>query len=156
MPVIAFVTPGPGNYIEPLREVLPHTDVFVPNNDEAALILGEADPVRQARAFHEMGAKRVVITQGERGVVSISNENQVKMGSYPVTFMDGTGGGDAFNAGYIVGLLEGRSELDCLKLASAVGASCVRAVGTTVGVFQRHEADEFLARHEIGIEPLNA
>lgn len=152
--ILDVVTPGPGDYVEPLREVLPHTDVFVPNVDEAALILGETDPVRQAQAFHQMGAARVVITQGEHGLVSISNENQVKMGSYPVEFMDGTGGGDAFNAGYIVGLLEGRSEIDCLKLASAAGASCVRAVGATAGVFQRPEADEFLSRHEIAIEPL--
>ena len=68
----------------------------------------------------------------------------VRLGTYPVSFVDGSGGGDAFNAGYIVGLLEGRSELDCLKLASAVGASCVRAVGTTAGVFTRAEAEEFV------------
>ncbi len=152
--ILDVVTPGPGDYVEPLRKVLPHTDVFVPNTDEAALILGETDPIRQARIFHEMGAKRVVITQGEHGLVSVSNENQVKMGAYPVEFMDATGGGDAFNAGYIVGLLENRSEIDCLKLASAVGASCVRAVGTTAGVFNRHEAEEFLLRHPVVIEPL--
>jgi sugar/nucleoside kinase (ribokinase family) len=71
-----------------------------------------------------------------------------------VDFVDGSGGGDAFNAGYIVGLLEDRSELDCLKLASAVGASCVRAVGTTAGVFDRSEAEEFLRRHELAVETL--
>jgi sugar/nucleoside kinase (ribokinase family) len=76
------------------------------------------------------------------------------MGSFPVTFVDGTGGGDAFNAGYIVGLLEGKPELDCLTLASAVGASCVRQVGATPGVFRRHEADEFLARHSVPIDRL--
>ena len=64
----------------------------------------------------------------------------------PISFVDGSGGGDAFNAGYIVGLLEGRSELDCLKLASAVGASCVRSVGTTAGVFTRAEAEDFVRR----------
>ena len=72
----------------------------------------------------------------------------------PIPFVDGSGGGDAFNAGYIVGLLEGRSELDCLKLASAVGASCVRAVGTTAGVFTRAEAEEFIGRHELAVEPI--
>jgi sugar/nucleoside kinase (ribokinase family) len=132
--------------------VLPYTDVFKPNNDEAALILGEHDPIRQARAFREMGARRVVVTMGDGGLVSLSEENEVRMGAFPVPFVDGTGGGDAFNAGYIVGLLEGKSEMDCLTLASAVGASCVRQVGATAGVFRREEADEFLARHEIPIE----
>src|SRR5204862_404475 len=37
--LLDVATPGPGNYLEPLRTVLPHTDVFVPNTDEAALIL---------------------------------------------------------------------------------------------------------------------
>jgi sugar/nucleoside kinase (ribokinase family) len=152
--VLDVATPGPGNYLEPLRTVLPHTDVFVPNTDEAALILGEDDPVRQARIFHDMGARRVVITRGEHGVISVSDEQRLKVGAYPVDFVDGSGGGDAFNAGYIVGLLEDRSELDCLRLASAVGASCVRAVGTTAGVFDRSETADFLRRHELAVETL--
>ena len=152
--ILDVVTPGEGDYIEPLRKVLPSTDVFVPNTDEAALILGETDPVRQARAFRDMGARRVVVTMGDRGLVSLSDENEVRIGSFPVTFVDGTGGGDAFNAGYIVGLLEGKSELECLTLASAVGASCVRKVGATPGVFRRDELDDFLARHSVPIERL--
>ncbi len=78
----------------------------------------------------------------------------MKIGAYQMPFVDGSGGGDAFNAGYILGLLENRSELDSLKLASAVGASCVRAVGTTAGVFTRDEADEFTRRNELTVEPI--
>jgi len=153
--VLDVATPGPGNYLEPLKIVLPHTDVFVPNADEAELILGETDPARQARIFHDLGARRVVITRGEMGVVSVSESLRVQLDTYPIAFVDGSGGGDAFNAGYIAGLLEGRSELDCLKLASAVGASCVRAVGTTAGVFSRAEAEEFVGRHELTVEPIS-
>jgi sugar/nucleoside kinase (ribokinase family) len=153
--LLDVATPGPGSYLEPLKTVLPHTDIFVPNTDEAELILGEHDPVRQALAFHEMGAARVVITRGEHGVISVSDDLRVKLGTYPISFVDGSGGGDAFNAGYIVGLLEGRSELECLKLASAVGASCVRAVGTTAGVFTRAEAEEFVSTHQLSVETIS-
>jgi sugar/nucleoside kinase (ribokinase family) len=128
--------------------------VFVPNTDEAQLILGVSDPVHQARMFHELGARRVIITCGELGVVSFSDSLRVKISAYEVPFVDASGGGDAFNAGYVLGLLEDRSELDCLKLASAVGASCVREVGTTAGVFTRDEADEFTRQHELTIEPI--
>jgi sugar/nucleoside kinase (ribokinase family) len=152
--LLDVATPGPGNYLPPLKVVLPHTDVFVPNSDEAELILGESDPIRQARCFHEMGARRVVITRGELGVISISDAHRVKVGAYRVPFVDGSGGGDAFNAGYIVGLLEGRSELECLRLASAAGASCVRAIGTTAGVFTRAEAEDFIGRNELAVEPI--
>lgn len=152
--LLDVATPGPGDYVDRLRVVLPETDIFVPNTDEAALILGEADPIRQARAFREMGARRVVITLGEKGAISLSDELQVRIGVYPTRFVDGSGGGDAFNAGYILGLLEGRPERECLELASAIGASCVRAVGTTEGVFTRDEAEAFLRGHELDFQPL--
>jgi sugar/nucleoside kinase (ribokinase family) len=152
--VLDVATPGPGDYLRHLRPVLPFTDVFLPNTDEAALILGESDPVRQARAFYEMGAKRVVVTMGERGSIVISDSLQAHLGAYPIDYVDGTGGGDSFDAGYIAGLIEELPELECLKLASAVGASCVRAVGTTAGIFSREEARQFIESHELKVEPI--
>ena len=150
--LLDVATPGPGQYVDRLKVVLPETDIFVPNTDEAELILGESDPVLQARGFRAMGARRVVITLGERGVVSLSDELEVRLGVFPVNYIDGSGGGDAFNAGYILGLLDGRPEIECLKLASAIGASCVRAVGTTDGVFTRAEAEAFLGGHELAAQ----
>ena len=41
----------PGQLSRAAQGRLPHTDVFVPNTDEAELILGESDPVRQAWPF---------------------------------------------------------------------------------------------------------
>ena len=55
-------------------------------------------------------------------------------------------------AGYIAGLLRGLEAEGCLRLASALGASCVRAIGTTTGVFTRAECDEFLQRNELKVE----
>jgi sugar/nucleoside kinase (ribokinase family) len=153
--VLDVATDGPGNYIEPLKAVLPHTDVFLPNGDESTLILGESDPERQALAFHEMGAKRAVVTLGEHGAVSVSKDLRVRLGVYPTDYVDGSGGGDAFVAGYIAGLLEGLAEIDCLRLASAAGASCVRAVGTTAGVFNRAEAQAFIGANDLSVNPLD-
>ena len=147
--VLDVATPGRGNYLPQLRPVLPHTDVFLPNCDEAELILGERDPVRQAEAFRALGARRVVITLGDEGCVSISDSLRVRLGVFPMTFVDGSGGGDAFDAGYIAALLENGDELRCLTLASAVGSSCVRSVGTTAGVFSREEAEDFVSRHTL-------
>lgn len=152
--VLDVATPGPGAYVGRLAPALRETDVFLPNVDEADLILGEPDPVKQADLFRGMGAKRVVITQGERGSVAVSDTLRVRVAAFPINFVDGTGGGDAFDAGYIAGLLDGRDELGCLALASAIGASCVRAVGTTAGVFTRPEADAFLASNRLVVEQL--
>ncbi|MDG3007724.1 carbohydrate kinase family protein [Paludisphaera mucosa] len=150
--VLDVVTPGPGDHLAHLRSILPETDVFLPNADEAALILGESDPLRQAMAFRELGARRVVVTRGEHGAIAVSDALRARLGAYPVPCLDGSGGGDAFDAGYIAGLLDGLDELGCLRLASAVGASCVRSVGTTAGVFTRHQADAFIALHDLPVE----
>jgi sugar/nucleoside kinase (ribokinase family) len=152
--ILDVVTPDGTDYLRLLEPVLSETDVFLPNIDEANLILGESDPVNQAEKFRAMGARRVVITRGARGAVSISDDLKIRIGTYPIDYVDGTGGGDAFDAGYIAGLLSGLDELGCLKLATAVGASCVRAVGTTAGIFTRAEADAFIAAHTLAVEPI--
>ena len=74
--------------------------------------------------------------------------------TYPAEFVGGTGAGDAFSAGYIAGLLEGGDPLDCLRLGSALGASCVQSVSATDSVFNRQQARDFMAAHELPIEPL--
>ena len=144
--VLDVVVPGPGPHLEALRPVLPEVDAFLPNRDESTIILGESDPLAQAEAFRGMGARRVVITDGARGAISMSKSLRTRIPAFPIDCLDGSGGGDAFDAGYITGVLDGLDEHGCLALASAVGASCVRALGTTAGVFTRTQADEFLAK----------
>jgi sugar/nucleoside kinase (ribokinase family) len=150
--VLDVVTPPGADYLARLAPVLPHVDVFLPNADEAKLITGEADPLRQAERFRSMGAGTVVVTLGGDGSVLADGSRRLRAAAYPVEFVDGTGGGDAFAAGYIDGLLRGLATEDCLRVASALGASCVRAVGTTPGVFTRPELDAFLRGHELRIE----
>ncbi len=152
--VLDVVTPGPGDYLAQIQQVLPHVDVFLPNTDEATLILGTADPVRQALAFRDMGARRVVVTRGDQGAIVVSDTLRVRVGIYSVATVDGTGGGDAFASGYIAGLVDGLAELDCLHLASALGASCVRSVGATAGTFDRPQADAFIQARDLPIDPI--
>jgi sugar/nucleoside kinase (ribokinase family) len=152
--VLDVVTPGPENYLPRLEKLLPHVDIFLPNDHEAALITGESDPLRQAERLRAAGAKTVIITLGDRGAVLVGDKARLRSGTFAVEFVDGSGGGDAFAAGYIAGLLRGMDEAGCLGLASALGASCVRAIGTTTGVFTRTECDAFLRDHQLKIERL--
>ncbi|MCL6505068.1 MAG: carbohydrate kinase family protein [Pirellulales bacterium] len=147
--VLDVVLPGPGDYWPRLEALLPETDVFLPNNDEAAAITGEEDPRRQAERFREAGAGTVVITCGGRGSVLVTEGMRLEAGVYPTSYVGGTGAGDAFDAGYIAGLLEGAEPLRCLQWGSALGASCVRAVGATESVFTRAEAEAFMQAHPL-------
>jgi sugar/nucleoside kinase (ribokinase family) len=152
--VLDVVTPGPGDYLPQLERLLPHVDVFLPNNHEAELITGEVDPVRQAERFRRLGAGTVVITMGAKGAVLVNDSTRLQAGVFSVPFVDGSGGGDAFDAGYIYGLLNRLGPEDCLRVASALGASCVRAIGTTPGVFTRPECDAFLQEQALRVERL--
>ncbi len=155
--VVDVATPGKQDYASRLEKLLPHVDVFLPNQDEAELILGDlgdGDPLKQAEAFHKMGAKTVVITMGGEGSVLVNDRSRLSAGVYPTEFVDGSGGGDAFAAGFIYGLLKGMEEADCLRVASALGASCVRAIGTTPGVFTESECLSFVKDHPLKIERL--
>jgi sugar/nucleoside kinase (ribokinase family) len=152
--VLDVVYIGSPNSLDALKIVLPEADVFLPNDDEAALLLGTHDPIRQAQTFRDLGAETVVITQGEKGSVLIGPNVRLRAGVYPTTFVGGTGSGDAFDAGYIAGLLRGADPAGCLRWGSALGASCVRSIGATESVFNRAEAEAFMRVHELPIEAI--
>jgi sugar/nucleoside kinase (ribokinase family) len=152
--VVDVAIGGPADHAHKLEKLLPHVDVFLPNQDEAEIVLGERDPLRQAECFHAMGAGTAIVTLGQGGAVLVSDGLRLRAEAYPVEFVDGSGGGDAFCAGYIYGMLKGMDPRGCLTIASALGASCVRAIGTTPGVFTEAECLAYVAEHPLRIEPI--
>jgi sugar/nucleoside kinase (ribokinase family) len=149
--VLDVVTPGARDYAGALRVVLPEVDVFLPNHDEGRLMTGLEDPRAQAARFREWGAGTVVVKRGGAGSITMTAGRELEAGVFPATFIDGTGSGDAFDAGFIRGMIEGATLERCLELGSALGSSCVRAVGATAGVFTRAEVDRFLAEQRLPI-----
>ena len=132
-----------------LEPVLPWTDVFLPNEDESRAITGLAEPAEQARAFRKAGAETVVITCGQSGCAVASPIGDFRAPAFVSEFVDGTGAGDAFAAGYIHALLQGGDVRDCVHAGTALGASCVRATGATTGVFDATALAEFLNSHPL-------
>jgi sugar/nucleoside kinase (ribokinase family) len=132
---------------EMLAPVLPYTDIFLPNADEARMITGEIYPIPQSRLLRQSGAKVVIVTQGKCGSVASFGDSLYESSAYAVDQIDGTGGGDAFGAGLIYGLLRHSQEdiLKAVRYGAAMGASCVRSMGATTGVFNRGELEAFVA-----------
>lgn len=150
--VLDVVIPDSQDYREQVEKVLPWTDVFLPNVDEARQLTGLTDPLKQAHHFRDAGAETVVITCGREGALLVSPTESIRAGTFAVEFIDGTGSGDAFAAGYISGLIDGCRPDRCLEIGSALGASCVRRAGATTGVFTRDELHDFLSQHQLTIE----
>lgn len=152
--VLDVVLMGERDYWPIIRRFLPEVDYFLPNDDEAEIILNVSDPVEQAKRFHDAGAANVVITSGSRGSLFWGRGGRFRAGVYPVDFVSGAGAGDAFDAGFIAGLLWGEDPVGCLRWGSALGASCVRAIGTTDSVFTKEEALAFISQNSLPIEEL--
>lgn len=152
--ILDVVIPGPGDYLTTLQEVLPWTDVFMPNTDEAALITGETDPLVQAEIFRRLGARTVIITCGGDGAVVLSESDRFRSGIFRMEYVDGTGSGDAFGAGFIYGMLQGADTRRCVEIGSALGASAVRRSGATGGVFTRPELEAFLQSNRLEFRPI--
>jgi sugar/nucleoside kinase (ribokinase family) len=130
-----------------LSAILPFTDYFLPNDEEAHALTGETVPHRQAGRFREAGCGTVLITQGKNGTLLVNERLNYQVDTYLVEFVDGSGSGDAFAAGFITGLVEGWELDHTLEFASAVGASACTKLGCTPGVFTRPEAEAFMAQH---------
>ena len=135
-----------------IEAVLPWTDFYFPNNDEAERLCGEADPQAQVLRFREFGAKTVVITCGSRGAFFASPTERLRSDIYPVEAVDATGTGDAFVAGFVYGLLHGADASRSLQLGTAMGASCVRSMGATTGVFNADELTRHVNTHPLRVE----
>jgi sugar/nucleoside kinase (ribokinase family) len=151
--VLDVVVPAGKDLWPSLTPVLPWTDVFLPNEDEARAITGHHEASAQALAFREAGAETVVITCGQGGTVVAGSSGLFRANGFPTEFVDGTGAGDAFTAGYIHALLDGQQVHECVRIGSALGASCVRATGATTGVFSAAELASFLSSHNLDILP---
>jgi sugar/nucleoside kinase (ribokinase family) len=149
--LVDVVIPQGLSGMEELLPLLPHTDYFLPNDDEAKQLTGFADTDRQMEAFLRHGVQTVIITRGHEGSVAASGSQQWCAAAYQVPSVDPSGSGDAFAAGIITGVVR-RWELDqTLCYAAALGASATTAIGTTDGVFTAEQARAFLDKHPLDV-----
>jgi sugar/nucleoside kinase (ribokinase family) len=113
-----------------IREVLPFTDVFFPNEDEARRLAAKRD-VR--RAAEELGrlARIVVVKRGAKGVYVHSPEGAFEVPAVRARVVDTTGAGDAFNAGFLSRFVRGAPLGECARAGVEAGARAVSRVGGT-------------------------
>jgi sugar/nucleoside kinase (ribokinase family) len=114
-----------------LRELLAQTDVFFPNEVELARLTGADDPADGvARLTAEAPGLTVAVKLGsEGGLVRDTDASVIRRPALPVGAIDTTGAGDAFDAGFLLGWLEGASPERCLELAVACGSLSTLGVG---------------------------
>jgi sugar/nucleoside kinase (ribokinase family) len=139
--------------LDDLRAILPFVDVFMPNIEEATILTGETNPEKQAEIFLNAGCNIAIVTRGEDGALLMSAHETLEAPAFSIEVVDVSGAGDAFVAGFIVGLLEQWTMLDSLRFASLIGASACTSLGCTRGVFTRAESEVYLRSHQLPIKP---
>jgi len=137
---------------EDIRQALLYTDLFLPNEDEARVLTGRSDPLEQAGILGRVNPQgTIVITRGSAGALARRDGETLRAAAFQVDSVDESGSGDAFDAGFLVGMLEGWPLEDTLRFASAVGASCTRALGCHEEVFDFEQALAFVAQNRVEI-----
>ena len=134
-----------------LEKLLPHTDYFLPNDDEAIHLTGHADTLSQLRAFREMGANTVILTRGTAGAIAAQGDDYWQAAAYEMDAVDPSGSGDAFASGIIYGITQKWEMSQILRYATAVGGSATLAVGTTGSVFHFSQAQAYIEAHPLQI-----
>jgi sugar/nucleoside kinase (ribokinase family) len=124
---------------EVLAEACRYVDVAKPSRDDCQRLFGAGLSLSDCvQRFHNWGVGKVVLTQGAQGI-SIYEAGQsprfVKSREVPVT--DATGAGDAFWAGLLVAVLDGRSLYEAVLFGREVAEIKLGTVGPIAGSLDR-------------------
>ncbi len=87
---------------EALHEVIKKVDYVLMNEGEIRMFMETPNIPLAARRLLELGAKAVIVKQGEHGALLFTNNYHFSAPSYPQEmFKDPTGAGDSFAGGFI-------------------------------------------------------
>ena len=123
-----------GKWLNTLEPCLPYVDVFLPSIEEAKQLTGFDSPPEIAKFLMDYGIQTVGLKMGKSGSYVRSATEEIYVPSYEVDIVDATGAGDAYVAGFLAGIVMGWDLKRTSELASAAGAACVTAIGTTAGI----------------------
>jgi sugar/nucleoside kinase (ribokinase family) len=116
-----------------LDEVLPNTDILMPNEQEARLISHRGSLPKAIGHFHEQGVEVVTVKLGAEGALVDDGKTVLRRKVAPVSGGDSIGAGDSFDAGFLAGWLRGMPLERCLELACVCGSSVAGKVGGLAG-----------------------
>lgn len=128
-----------------VRDLIAHTDVFLPNVAEACWIAGTDDPTQALERLSEL-VPTVVVTMGGDGALASSGGRTCRVDGLIADVVDTTGAGDAFTAGFLRGFVRRWPLERCLALGNVCGALSVAHLGSSISVPTGRDAFGMLER----------
>jgi ribokinase len=132
------------------QELLRRVTWLTPNETETAELLkvspiNEPDTFAAADQLLAAGVENVLLKLGSQGcVVAQKSGPKMRIPAFSVEAVDTTAAGDAFNAGFAVGMLRGHTISRSAVFASAVAAIAVTRPGAQNSMPSGNEVEHFL------------
>jgi len=127
-----------------LGDVLAHTDVFLPNENELTAVAGTPLVDRAMGVLAGLGCDVVVKRGKHGGAARVGGRGYRLTRTPPVEFVDAVGAGDTFDAGWLAGRLTGRDPATSLTMAVVAGTLSTAAPGGTTAQPELSEVEPWL------------
>lgn len=134
---------GKTDYTEYMLQIMKRADILLLGLDEAERLVGITDPDRILEMLQEFGASYVALKDGRRGAW-IGAGQHYKIDPFPCQCVDPIGAGDAFDAAFLAGVLEGKSPEYCGYMGAVAGAMATQTTGDIEGYSSREQLDAVL------------
>lgn len=132
-----------------VADVLPHVDVFLPNETELMLLSGKNSLEEAIESVKEY-TNILVIKRGNKGSLVYKNGELTELPAFlNRNVVDAIGAGDSFNAGFIYKFVNGSDIAECQKFGNLTGAVSTTAAGGTTA-FQNYEQFKKTAKERFG------
>ena len=123
------------------------THVLFPNYREAQYLSGRSNIREAGKRLLKRGPSLVSMKLGRRGCLLMTNHEKLRISAFKAKTIDTTGAGDAYDAGFVVAQLRGRSLKESAAFASAVAALKTTKAGARAALPRLAEVEKFM-RHE--------
>jgi ribokinase len=117
-----------------IEPILKNSHVIMPNAIELEQLTGEEDYRKGADFMIAMGVKIVAVKLGNKGCYVTDGNEKLSVEPFKVKAIDTTGAGDAFDAGFLYGLIQNKSLYECGQLGNFVASRSVMAMGARAGL----------------------
>lgn len=112
------------------KEWIEKVTYLTPNEHEFTILFPDKKLSEALREY----PNQLIITLGSKGSVFFNGEKEIHIPAYKVEPIDTTGAGDTFNGAMAVGLINGMTLEDSLKLANLSAAYSVQKFGAQGGM----------------------
>jgi len=107
-------------------------DIIFANEQEISSLI-DAKSFEDIIVFSKQIKKNIIITRGEKGAISINNNDIVECGAQKnLNIRDLTGAGDLFAAGYLHGLINNLSTKESLDKGTEMSAKIIQKIGARI------------------------